>query len=525
MRKVESMFLCQVAQSRLACRTVLGGAIAAGLVSLSPQLFAAERAATEHAQFLAARQQDYWHLELNVPDHLLRALPELSPAQIRTEFAAIKKTVQQETGVEIIYDFPHLPLMMVRRPDPQTQLRASARAGVHQLRPPPQVRRSASATATSSQLGANVMRNLGYDGRGVSVLITDGSIDVGAIHQDLGSCTSVGQPALTCNLASYHDLSSGDDTSAHGTNVSSIIALTAPGVRIHHYDVSCGGVCISSSAAFEALDWALEHREELNIVAHNMSWGGPDAGCAQFSSVLAAASAAGIAQIAAAGNDGTSQIQWPACQSGVFSVGALSTTAGDALLPPELWTLTSFTDAEDGLNFATPGVGIEAGGYEMTGTSMAAPHLTGVIAILQAPGQWNGLSTSSLNTLMTRVGVPVADARLADPVIAPDVYRSRRARLDIDNPLGVVYGIAPAPIRSCGSDCYEFPAQEVTLTLPTGYTASGCRRVDATHCALQMDRSRAPRIYNLASMVVTLSRPGFLIDPEVFADGFEAASD
>jgi subtilisin family serine protease len=111
----------------------------------------------------------------------------------------------------------------------------------------------------------------------------------------------------------------------------------------------------------------------------------------------------GIATVISAGNDGlSSAIGEPACISSAISVGA--TSDGDAMA----W----FTNGASFLSLWAPGVGVTAPRYQSTGfrsasgTSMAAPHVAGVWAILRqlAPSA----SVSSLLATLRQTGVPVS---------------------------------------------------------------------------------------------------------------------
>lgn len=199
-----------------------------------------------------------------------------------------------------------------------------------------------------------------------------------------------------------------------------------------------------TTGAIKALDYLtdLKTRHGLNIVASNNSWGGGGYSAALHSAIIRGANA-GILFVAAAGNSavdtdvtanypsnystlqGTSTTRAAAYEA-VISVAALTSSGG----------LASFSNyGATTVDIAAPGAGINStlpgGGYgAYSGTSMAAPHVAGSIALLAAarPGMTAAdtrtaiLSTARPTTALT--GRTVTGGRLdvaAAANVAPPV--------------------------------------------------------------------------------------------------------
>jgi hypothetical protein len=173
-----------------------------------------------------------------------------------------------------------------------------------------------------------------------------------------------------------------DKPHVHGTGMAGAIAAhrrligIAPGVRllaIHAFSSSgTDSVQATSEHILMGIDWAI--RRGAQVI--NMSFAGPDDPMHQLA--LQKAHDKGVVLIAAAGNLGPkSPPLYPAADPNVIAVTA--TDAKDQLL----------TQANQGpyVALAAPGVDIlepaPNGGYQVTtGTSVAAAHVSGIVALL-----------------------------------------------------------------------------------------------------------------------------------------------
>jgi len=158
-----------------------------------------------------------------------------------------------------------------------------------------------------------------------------------------------------------------------------------------------------------ALEYVAELDASNDIAAVNMSLGGGMNTSACTSSLAAAVGelkTLDVVVTASAGNSGWDDaMSEPACLSDVISVGSVRDTDD---------TVSSFSNSASFLDILAPGQSItaaDAGGGFLTanGTSMAAPHVAGAIALLKAYDAT--LSHAEVKSLLTGNGVPILDSR------------------------------------------------------------------------------------------------------------------
>jgi len=188
-----------------------------------------------------------------------------------------------------------------------------------------------------------------------------------------------------------------DDKNGHGTHVAGIIAADggsdglgiygmAPEVNVFVYKVcSNNGTCWADDIAV-ALRMAVD--EGANIV--NMSLGS-DNPSQLITDAIDYAVSKNVLVVAASGNDGpyVGSIDYPGANANVVAVGAV-----DKDIQISDWssrgsnsTSKQYVVEEKDIEFAAPGVNIEStwkdGGYAiLSGTSMASPHVAGLVAKL-----------------------------------------------------------------------------------------------------------------------------------------------
>jgi subtilisin family serine protease len=285
-----------------------------------------------------------------------------------------------------------------------------------------------SSTGNSSNLG--VATNIGafksdprfsdIQGQGLSVVVIDTGIDLD--HPFFGPDTNGDRVAD--RIVYHYDYSGSNDASAgdfngHGTHVAGIVAssdLTYPGIAtainiivLKVFPDGNGGAAQGDTR--EALDWVVANTNRYNIVAVNLSLGGgqfdtsPRQG--YLSTQFSALANAGVIVVSASGNDyddhldgnpkttGSDKpgVAYPSSDPYSLSVGAVwAYNGGDwgtiqTNAPIDAIAVFSQRDDTESDIFA-PGAAISSaknggGAVAMSGTSMAAPEVTGMVALAQ----------------------------------------------------------------------------------------------------------------------------------------------
>lgn len=241
------------------------------------------------------------------------------------------------------------------------------------------------------------------DGAGVTVAVVDTGVGP---HPDLVIDAAASENTVT----GENSTDFGDNGHGHGTHVAGIIASRgtaptgrtgiAPAVRLLSFRVfgqNQGGA--SNFSIMKAIDRAVEQGADLI----NLSLGGGSVDPA-ITSAIADARAAGVAVIAAAGNNDRSPVSFPAVDARAIAVSALGrkgTFPKDSVETADIAApfgkdkdnfIAAFSNVGPEIDVTSAGVGvvstIPAGYVAMNGTSMACPAVTGFAAKLlaQNPG-------------------------------------------------------------------------------------------------------------------------------------------
>ncbi|MHC4487091.1 MAG: PQQ-dependent sugar dehydrogenase [Planctomycetota bacterium] len=317
--------------------------------------------------------------------------------------------------------------------------------------------------ASVPQIGGDLAWIQGYTGAGQVIAVLDSGVDsshsalVGRVVEEACFSTNSALDGATslCPSGGEEQVGAGAGINCtgvpgcdHGTHVAGITAAddsrysgVAKDADIMAVQVfsrlenifACGSIlpCLAAytSDVIRGLEYVYDQRDRFDIAAVNMSLGGQSynsqQACDDSNAALKAAidnlRAATIATVVASGNDGYDDaISSPACISTAISVGAV--TGSD--------DVAYFSNSAPWLTSLAPGTSIDSsvpgGGFDLKdGTSMAAPHVAGAVAVLKsiAPDAF----VDEIEDALTSSGVPITDTR--NGVVVPRVQVDAAAQV------------------------------------------------------------------------------------------------
>jgi serine protease AprX len=282
----------------------------------------------------------------------------------------------------------------------------------------------------------------GIVGRGVTTAVIDSGVD--ALHPDLPWRTKVIQnvkvatdpfgpvpPLVVENLATT------DTTSGHGTHVASIVSGSGAAAGGRYTGVAPGanligvgvGELITILHALTGFDWVLQNRQRYGIDIVSNSWGttGSFAVDDPINLATKAVHDAGMVVVFAAGNEGPGNNTLNPYSVAPWVVGVAAGTKnggladfssrgipGDSLHHPTLTAPGTEIVAARAVTgpITLPGLpadlalGADALRYTtLSGTSMAAPHISGVVALMLEGNP--GLTPDQVKELLRSTATPM----------------------------------------------------------------------------------------------------------------------
>ncbi len=211
-------------------------------------------------------------------------------------------------------------------------------------------------------------------GTAVKVGVLDTGINL--THPDLSE-------RIKGSYNAINTLKSANDDNGHGTHVAGVIAATdneigvigvAPEADLYAIKVLNRQGKGYLSDVIEGLDWAISN----NLQVVNMSFGS-SSGNDAFREAIIRTYQAGLVMVAAAGNNYSGAVSFPAAYPEVIAVSATDVSNN----------LASFSSVGPEIDFSAPGVSIfstykNESYATLSGTSMAAPHVSGAAAVVLA---------------------------------------------------------------------------------------------------------------------------------------------
>ena len=352
----------------------------------------------------------------------------------RTRYRAIKQAATvgfPSHELEELRDYDHLPMSFVR---------VKNRAVLERLLADPRVQAVYEDRPVYPHLayslpfvGQPAVSGAGLSGSGTTVAVIDTGINY--TLPAFGSCSAPGVPS-SCRVIASVDVTGNNvtlntDPRGHGTNVAGIVAGVAASTKVAAINAFSAGTS-STSWIIAGINWAIANKGAYNISALNMSLGDNikytspcSNGSNPYVTPVTNLRNAGIVPVASTGNfsfiNGMSS---PACTPGIISVGAVYDLAWrsspDPAIPFTFAACTEstlaaadripcFSNSASFMTMLAPGAFVTAAGIQFAGTSQAAPHVAGAVAVVRAvyPGDTLDQAVGRL----TSSGVPIFDSR------------------------------------------------------------------------------------------------------------------
>ena len=264
---------------------------------------------------------------------------------------------------------------------------------------------------TGGRVDADIDAPEGWDAAGLGAFPVGGGVKIGIVDTGIDQI----HPELSGKTTDCADAVGGVvlegacvDDSLHGTHVAGTIAAKAnnatgvAGVAFNASLVICkglrggAGVGLTSDIA-NCITWT--HSKGAKVISMSLGGGASTTLQTAVANAWEGGAATGSVLVAAAGNDGNSTVSYPAGYAQVVSVAATDHSDAKA----------SFSNTNADVEVAAPGVNvlstIPGGQYaELSGTSMATPHASGVAGVL-----WQLFPTDTAAGIRSRLSSAIDD--------------------------------------------------------------------------------------------------------------------
>lgn len=298
--------------------------------------------------------------------------------------------------------------------------------------------------------------------------ITTGSSNVRMAVLDTGIDNTHPSLANFVNTSLGKNYAGGADTmdrQGHGTHVAGTIASygSVSGVMQNATLIPVKVLGDDGKGTMYGIEQGILYAASISADVINMSLGGGGYSDS-FAAACNTATSGGVIIVAASGNDSTTYISYPARYDNVIAVGAVDSGRRRA----------SFSNYGPGLDVMAPGVSVYStspgGRYvTMSGTSMACPHVAGVVGLLRSYDK--SLTYAQVDSLLKSTAQPAGSTTEYGAGIV-DVYAALQ-QLSGTSPITQV----AAPAFSLPAGTYK-GQQKVSLSCTTAgatirYTING----------------------------------------------------